>query len=83
MAEARVSNTLRKARMRQPQVDVPSPCVSVCQMDPATGWCQGCWRTLDEITDWAVLEADEKLAIWRVVEQRQTLPTPPTAHRCA
>jgi predicted Fe-S protein YdhL (DUF1289 family) len=48
-------------------------------MDATTGWCQGCWRTLDEITDWAVLETDEKLAIWRLVEQRQALPRPPKA----
>ena len=65
-------NTLKKARLRQPQADVPSPCISVCQMDEATGWCNGCWRTLDEIAHWAVLDAPEKLAIWHEVERRQT-----------
>ena len=29
--------------------NVPSPCISVCRMDEATGLCQGCWRTLGEI----------------------------------
>ena len=28
---------------------VPSPCISVCQMNPATGLCSGCYRTVDEI----------------------------------
>ena len=31
---------------------VPSPCISVCRMDAATGLCEGCFRTLDEIGQW-------------------------------
>lgn len=31
---------------------VASPCVNVCQMDAATGWCRGCARRLDEIAGW-------------------------------
>lgn len=31
---------------------VSSPCVNVCQMDAATGWCRGCARSLDEIAGW-------------------------------
>jgi uncharacterized protein len=34
---------------------VPSPCVNICQMDAATGWCAGCLRTLDEIALWSQL----------------------------
>ena len=30
-----------------------SPCIQVCQMDPARGLCLGCARTLDEIARWA------------------------------
>lgn len=29
-----------------------SPCTNVCQMDPASGWCRGCARRLDEIAGW-------------------------------
>ncbi|MFG6486189.1 DUF1289 domain-containing protein [Roseateles sp. BYS78W] len=29
-----------------------SPCVNVCQMDAASGWCRGCARRLDEIAGW-------------------------------
>ncbi len=29
-----------------------SPCINVCRMDAATGWCEGCLRTLDEIAAW-------------------------------
>lgn len=31
---------------------VPSPCTGVCAIDPVTGWCRGCLRTLDEIAAW-------------------------------
>jgi len=33
-------------------VRVESPCVNVCRIDEATGRCQGCARTLDEIARW-------------------------------
>ena len=35
---------------------VASPCISLCQMHPATGWCLGCLRTLDEIAAWGGLD---------------------------
>jgi predicted Fe-S protein YdhL (DUF1289 family) len=43
--------------------DVPSPCVSICEMSPRTGLCRGCFRTLDEIAAWSVLDAATKRAI--------------------
>ena len=49
---------------------VPSPCTAVCEMDPATGWCKGCHRTLDEIADWALLDADARRAIWAQLPAR-------------
>lgn len=33
-----------------------SPCINICQMDAATGWCAGCLRTLDEIGCWSSLD---------------------------
>jgi predicted Fe-S protein YdhL (DUF1289 family) len=50
---------------------VPSPCVSICQMDEATGWCLGCARTIDEIAAWGVLDDDEKLAVWAQLPARR------------
>ncbi|MGQ3091854.1 DUF1289 domain-containing protein [Roseateles sp.] len=29
-----------------------SPCINVCQVDSASGWCRGCARSLDEIAGW-------------------------------
>jgi predicted Fe-S protein YdhL (DUF1289 family) len=39
-------------------------------MDGATGWCEGCLRTLDEIADWSVLGGDEKRAVWSELAAR-------------
>jgi uncharacterized protein len=43
---------------------VPSPCISVCRMDPATGYCEGCFRTLEEIAAWSRATEEEKRATW-------------------
>jgi uncharacterized protein len=43
--------------------DPPSPCDSTCRIDPASGWCLGCKRTLGEIADWPMLKPAEKRAI--------------------
>ena len=49
---------------------VPSPCMSVCQMDEATGLCQGCLRTLDEIVLWGNADAAFKRSVWAHIESR-------------
>jgi hypothetical protein len=35
---------------------VASPCINICRMHPASGWCEGCLRTLDEIAAWGQLD---------------------------
>jgi len=50
--------------------NIPSPCVSVCQMDAQSGLCVGCYRSLEEIRDWSVLGANKKKVVWSVIEQR-------------
>lgn len=64
---------LQDAQRRQPpgQADVPSPCVSVCKMNRATGLCRGCHRTLDEIAGWGALDNSARLAVWQRIEARQ------------
>jgi predicted Fe-S protein YdhL (DUF1289 family) len=42
---------------------VASPCVSVCVMDPDSGLCAGCYRTLAEIADWINFSSAEKRAV--------------------
>lgn len=51
--------------------DVPSPCINVCRMNDATGLCEGCFRTLDEIACWSGYTREEKLAVRVRVEARK------------
>lgn len=42
-----------------PQKDVASPCVGVCILD-TNDVCEGCFRSVNEITRWAGMDNDEK-----------------------
>ena len=50
---------------------VPSPCISLCQMDEATGLCAGCQRTIDEIVGWGTASDDQRRAVWREIRLRR------------
>jgi len=50
---------------------VPSPCINICQMDQATGLCQGCMRTIDEIVKWGGAGDDYKRAVWAEIRRRE------------
>lgn len=50
---------------------VPSPCISVCRMDPRTGLCEGCLRTVEEIAQWSVATEEVKRAVWMEIKRRQ------------
>jgi predicted Fe-S protein YdhL (DUF1289 family) len=61
--------------MGTPHADVPSPCIQVCQIDPGSGLCRGCLRSLDEIASWPNLGAREKLAVLaRLALRRERVP---------
>ncbi len=49
---------------------LPSPCMSVCQMDAASGLCRGCLRTLDEITAWGHADETYKRQVWDAIGAR-------------
>jgi uncharacterized protein len=51
--------------------DPPSPCIDVCRMNPGTGLCEGCLRTLDEIAAWSTLSAGEKRAVLEQLPSRK------------
>ena len=49
---------------------VPSPCRNVCRMDAASGQCEGCLRTIDEIAGWASRDDADKRRIWAALPER-------------
>jgi predicted Fe-S protein YdhL (DUF1289 family) len=55
-----------------------SPCIAVCQIDPATGYCRGCRRTIEEIAGWLAMSAEER---WRVLDEvaKRRAAEPPIA----
>ena len=48
----------------------PSPCRSLCQMDPVTKLCRGCLRTIEEITLWSQLSDTERTTVLHNIERR-------------
>jgi predicted Fe-S protein YdhL (DUF1289 family) len=58
--------------VNSPAEQIPSPCNNVCQLDPNTGYCRGCLRTIEEIAGWVDYSNEEKLAVLDRLEQRRT-----------
>jgi predicted Fe-S protein YdhL (DUF1289 family) len=48
-----------------------SPCINVCRLDASSRYCQGCFRTIDEISFWSRASNDEKLAILAAAVRRR------------
>lgn len=53
---------------------VPSPCIGVCRMDPHTGLCEGCLRTIEEIAHWSSGSETWKRTVWEQIARRSGFP---------
>lgn len=51
------------ASLQVQETEVASPCVNVCRMDEASGYCEGCRRSLEEIASWTAYSPAEKRAV--------------------
>jgi predicted Fe-S protein YdhL (DUF1289 family) len=49
---------------------IETPCIKICVLDPVSGLCSGCGRTLDEIADWANLSDAERRRIMAELPER-------------
>jgi predicted Fe-S protein YdhL (DUF1289 family) len=58
--------------LAEPVPHVPSPCVSVCVMDPQSQVCTGCWRSLEEIGAWSRMPDEAKRQVWQRIQHRLT-----------
>ena len=51
--------------------NLPSPCVSICKLNKSTGFCEGCFRTENEIALWPSMNNDERLSLLPILSERQ------------
>lgn len=49
---------------------IPSPCINICRMDAESGFCVGCFRTIDEITVWSRTDDAARTRILAAIAQR-------------
>ena len=52
---------------------LPSPCVGICRLDNATGWCLGCARDTKELASWRTLSPAEQTDIWADLPRRKAI----------
>ena len=48
---------------------IETPCIGVCTLDDR-GFCMGCRRTVDEISDWLDMSPDDRLAVLEELDSR-------------
>ncbi|HEY4545654.1 MAG TPA: DUF1289 domain-containing protein [Pedomonas sp.] len=51
---------------------VPSPCVNVCKLDDAGRHCVGCGRTIEEISRWSAMTAEERRDVLARLARKQS-----------
>lgn len=51
--------------------EVVSPCISVCKLNSVSGFCEGCWRTRDEIAGWRRMSNKERLDVLKRLHERR------------
>ena len=49
---------------------VPSPCIDICELDEGS-ICLGCYRAIEEIAGWGMLDNAEKLEIIELSNKRR------------
>ena len=60
----------RAMQARAAATNLPSPCISICSMDPVSALCAGCLRTIDEIRQWSSADDAAKRVMWQRIETR-------------
>ena len=49
---------------------IETPCVNICTLDPRSGLCLGCGRTMDEIAQWGSMSPAARAAVMRDLPAR-------------
>ena len=54
---------------------IETPCVNICVIDPRSGLCRGCSRTIGEIGGWLAMSEAERRIIMEALPGRQKRPS--------
>jgi len=49
--------------------DIVSPCIGVCAINDSNGFCQGCYRTVEEIREWWNMTDEEREKVMGALDQ--------------
>ncbi|MDP6961309.1 MAG: DUF1289 domain-containing protein [Dehalococcoidia bacterium] len=49
---------------------ITSPCIGICIIDPVTGYCRGCHRTLKEISEWRDYDDEQARELLLQLDER-------------
>jgi predicted Fe-S protein YdhL (DUF1289 family) len=71
--EAIQSLTARANSVSLAGENIPTPCISVCRVNADDGLCEGCFRTLGEISAWSRSTAANKRELWKIIMHRVKL----------
>lgn len=52
-------------------IPIPTPCIGVCKIEAASGWCLGCGRSGEEIAAWQNAAPDFKRRVWSCLPRRR------------
>lgn len=50
--------------------EIESPCVQICVVHPAERICTGCYRTIDEITQWSRMTSEQRQVVLGELPER-------------
>lgn len=56
--------------------EVESPCVQLCVIEPVSRLCLGCFRTIDEITEWGRMGPVARRAVMDALPDRASAAQP-------
>ena len=57
--------------------EIESPCIQVCVVHPVERICTGCYRTIDEISQWSRMTAEQRSEVMAELPNR----APKLTHR--
>ena len=65
------------------RIEIDSPCIKICVIEPTSRLCTGCLRSIDEIAVWSRLSNDARQAVMDDLPNRTKLITKRRGGRAA